>query len=157
MSIIWVTCNMVNQFNVVIVYRWLIKYWYSFLSYAFPLLSTHLLYFCLWLCCLQAPCFLLWMTSIRRMCLGSHPGFDTVHTWIFIYSCLTVYSKILVIVNLNSTILFASIHVHCISFFSYKMILKMEKVPWAIVLRGAGCLAIPFEMDRNSSHYGSWL
>lgn len=25
----------------------------------------------------QAPCFLLWMTSIRRMCLGSHPGFDT--------------------------------------------------------------------------------
>ncbi|URE39850.1 hypothetical protein MUK42_06135 [Musa troglodytarum] len=25
----------------------------------------------------QVPCFLLWMTSIRRMCLDNHPGFDT--------------------------------------------------------------------------------
>ncbi|XP_042415610.1 ALBINO3-like protein 2, chloroplastic [Zingiber officinale] len=25
----------------------------------------------------QVPCFLLWMTSIRRMCLDGHPGFDT--------------------------------------------------------------------------------
>ncbi|URE39849.1 hypothetical protein MUK42_06135 [Musa troglodytarum] len=27
----------------------------------------------------QVPCFLLWMTSIRRMCLDNHPGFDTYY------------------------------------------------------------------------------
>lgn len=26
----------------------------------------------------QFPCFILWMMSIRRMCLNNHPGFDNV-------------------------------------------------------------------------------
>lgn len=40
----------------------------------------------------QAPCFILWMMSIRRMSLDHHVGFDTVRKWIFVFTFRYIYN-----------------------------------------------------------------
>lgn len=119
LPIIWVPCNMVNQFNVVIVYRQLsiyIVFWVIHLSPVFLLdfaVFRFLAFYCGWQ--VSGECALMVTLGLIQY----------IHESSFIV-VLTVYSRILAIVNLNSTILFAFIHFHCIWLFSYKMILKCK-------------------------------